>query len=189
MCKSISIISTIIRLRLRSLLRYVQWLWEMYIPTQNWLEKMKDAEIGKVYNHISLVFWSQFMFLVYCHSPWNQQSKKQHDLHYSFHNITRGVQRSTNMAKDTPHTSNITSITIHFLWTVMNFWVCSKGYQLHEFQVRISQITEKLEIKVMQRHETFERPVSPTHAQIGTLTASPIVPCSWSRLCINTPQI
>jgi len=81
---------------------------------------MRSAEIGKVYNCTSLDFWSLFMFLIYCHSQWNQQSKKQHNMHCSFHNIKRRVQRSINMAKATPYKSNITYITIHFLWTAMN---------------------------------------------------------------------
>jgi hypothetical protein len=149
---------------------------------------MKDAEIGKVYSHISLVFWSLFMFSIYCHSHWNQQCKKQHNMFYSFHNITRRVQKSINIAKTTLHKSNITSITISFLWTAMIFCDCSKGYQLHEFQVRISHILDKLSIEFMQKHETFETPVFPTHAQIGTLTASTVVPCSWNRHCFNTLQ-
>jgi hypothetical protein len=60
----------------------------------------------------------------------------------------------------------------------MNFCECSKGYQLHEFQVRISQILDKLAIEVQLEHATFEPPVVPTHAQTDTLTASPVVPCS-----------
>jgi len=84
---------------------------------------MKYAEISKVYNHISLVFWSLFMFLIYCHSHWNQQSKKQHYLQHSFHNITRRVQGSIKIAKPTPPKSNISSITICFLWTAMNLWL------------------------------------------------------------------
>jgi len=57
-------------------------------------------------------------------------------------------------------------------------FVTSKGYQLHEFQVRISQILDKLAIKVQLEHATFEPPAVPTHAQTGTLTASPVEPCS-----------
>jgi len=60
----------------------------------------------------------------------------------------------------------------------MNFCDRSKGYQLHEVQVKISQILEKLAIEVMHKHATFEPPAVPTHAQTGTLTASPVVPCS-----------
>ena len=159
----------------------------MYIPTQIWLEKMKEAEIGKVYNHISLVFWSPFMFL-FCHSHWNQHSKKQHNLLYSLHNIKGRVQRSINMAKSTPCKSNITSTTIYFLWLGINFCDCSKGYQLHEFQVRISQILDNLAIEIMQKHKTFEPPAVPTHTQTGTLTALQVVPCFWNRLCITTIQ-
>ena len=60
----------------------------------------------------------------------------------------------------------------------MNLCDCSKGYQLHDFQVRISQILDKLATEVRLEHATFEPPAVPTHAQIGTLTASPVVPCS-----------
>jgi len=81
---------------------------------------MRGAEIGKVYSHTSLVFWSLFMFLIYCHSHWNQHTKKQHNMDCSFHNIKRRGQRSINMAKATPYKSNITYITIRFLWTAMN---------------------------------------------------------------------
>jgi hypothetical protein len=81
---------------------------------------MKDTEIGKVYSHISLVFGPLFIFLICCHSHWNQQSKKKHNLQYSFPSVTRKVQRSTKIAKSAPHKSNITSIKICFLWTAMN---------------------------------------------------------------------
>jgi len=81
---------------------------------------MKIAEVCQLYNHTYLVFWSLFMSLIYCCSHWHQQSKKQHNMHYSFHHITRRVQRSINMAKATPHKSNITSITVCFLWTAIN---------------------------------------------------------------------
>jgi hypothetical protein len=60
----------------------------------------------------------------------------------------------------------------------INFCNCSKEYQLHEFQVTISQILEKPAIEVMHKHETFEAPAVPTHTQTGTVTASPVVPCS-----------
>ena len=60
----------------------------------------------------------------------------------------------------------------------MNFCDCSKGYQLHEVQVRISQILDKLTVEVMQKQETFVPPAVPTHTQTGILTASPVVPCS-----------
>jgi len=86
----------------------------------NLVRKMRVAEIGEVYSHTSLVFRSLFMFLIYCRSHWNQHTKKQHNMHYSFDTITRRVQRSINMAKATPHKSNITYITIRFLWTAMN---------------------------------------------------------------------
>jgi hypothetical protein len=55
------------------------------------------------------------------------------------------------------------------------FLDCSKGYQLHEMQVRISQILDKLAIEVQHEDATFEPPAAPTHAQTGTLTASPAV--------------
>jgi len=65
-----------------------------------------------------------------------------------------------------------------FLMNGNESFVTSKGYQLHEFQVRISQILDKLAIEVQLEHATFEPPAVPTHAQTGTLTASPVVPCS-----------
>jgi len=81
---------------------------------------MKIAEVCQLHNKTSLVFWSLFMFLIYCRSHCNQHIKKQHNMHYSFDTITRRVQRSINMAKATPHKSNKTSVTIHFLWMAMN---------------------------------------------------------------------
>jgi hypothetical protein len=60
----------------------------------------------------------------------------------------------------------------------MNLCDYSKGHQLQEFQVRISQILDKLAIEVLHKHETFEPPAGPTHAQTGTLTTSPVVHCS-----------
>jgi hypothetical protein len=42
--------------------------------------------------------------------------------------------------------------------------------------VRISQIIDKLATEVMHKHATFVPPAVPTHAQTGTLTASPVVP-------------
>jgi len=44
--------------------------------------------------------------------------------------------------------------------------------------VRISQILDKLATEVQLEHATFEPPAVPTLAQIGTLTASPVMPCS-----------
>ena len=88
---------------------------------------MRGVVIGKVYSQSSLVFWLLFMFLIYCHSHWNQHTKKQYNMHCSFHTITRRVQRSINMAKGTPHKSNITYITIRFLWMGMNLlWLIKR---------------------------------------------------------------
>jgi hypothetical protein len=56
--------------------------------------------------------------------------------------------------------------------------VISKGYLLNELQARISQILDKLATEVQPEYAAFVLPVTPTHAQIGTLTALPILPCS-----------
>jgi hypothetical protein len=52
------------RLKLRSLLKYVKWLWKnTYVPAQIWLEKkMKNAEVCKLYSQ-SYIF--SFLFIVY----------------------------------------------------------------------------------------------------------------------------
>jgi len=49
---------------------------------------------------------------------------------------------------------------------------------LWEIKLRIFQILDKIAIEVMHKHEIFEPPAVPTHTQTGTLTASPVVPCS-----------
>lgn len=56
--------------------------------------------------------------------------------------------------------------------------VTLKGYLLNELQARISQILDKLVTEDQPEYAAFEPPVTPTHAQIGTLTALPIMPCS-----------
>lgn len=56
--------------------------------------------------------------------------------------------------------------------------VTLKGYLLNELQARISQILDKLATEAQPEYAAFEPPVTPTHAQIGTLTALPIMPCS-----------
>jgi hypothetical protein len=53
-----------------------------------------------------------------------------------------------------------------------------KGYLLNELQARISQTLDKLATAVQLEYASFEPPATPTHAQIGTLTASPTMPCS-----------
>jgi hypothetical protein len=53
-----------------------------------------------------------------------------------------------------------------------------KGYLLNELQARISQTLDKLATEVQPEYASFEPPATPIHAQIGTLTASPIMPCS-----------
>jgi hypothetical protein len=56
--------------------------------------------------------------------------------------------------------------------------VTLKGYLLNGLQARISQILDKLATEVQPEYAAFGLPVTPTHAQIGTLTALPILPCS-----------
>jgi hypothetical protein len=53
----------------------------------------------------------------------------------------------------------------------INFCDCSKGYQLHESQDRISEILDELAKEAMHKHATLEPPAFPTHTQTGTLTA------------------
>jgi hypothetical protein len=58
----------------------------------------------------------------------------------------------------------------------MNSCDCSKGYQKYKFQVTtLSQILDKPAIEVRNKHETFEPPAVPIHAQTGT---SSLVPSS-----------
>jgi hypothetical protein len=80
-----------------------------------------------------------------------------------------------------PRTSQECNVIINhnkFLVKENVFSVTLKGYLLNELQARISQILDKLARKVQPEYAAFEPPVTPTHAQIGTLTASPVMPCS-----------
>jgi len=141
-----------------------------------------------VYSQSSLVFWLLFMFLIYCHSHWNQHTKKQHNMHCSFHTITRRDQRSINMAKATPHKSNITYITICFLWMAMNLlWPFKRISIAWDSGENIPNSWQACN-RSPPRKCNFKPPAVPKLAQIGTLTASPVVPCSWNRHCITTFQ-
>jgi hypothetical protein len=53
-----------------------------------------------------------------------------------------------------------------------------KGYLLNELKVKISRTPDKLATEVQLEHAAFETQAIPTHAQTGTLTASPIMLCS-----------
>jgi hypothetical protein len=59
---------------------------------------------------------------------------------------------------------------------------------LNELQARISQILDRLATEVPPEYASFEHPVTPARAQTGTLTASPIMPCSGNRNYITTYQ-
>ena len=128
------------------------------------------------------------MFLIYCRSHWNQHTKKQHNKHCSFHTITRRVQRSINMAKATPHKSNITFVTIRFLRMAMNLlWLFKRISVARVSGENISNFWQACNRSPAQTCN-FKPPAVPTLTQIGTLTASPVVPCSWNRHCITTLQ-
>jgi len=149
---------------------------------------MRGAEIGKVYSHTSLVFWSLFVFLIYCRSHWKPAYQETTQYALLFHTITRSVQRFITMAKSTSHESNITSITICFLWMAMNLWWMFKRISV----ARVSDENTPNSWQACNRSPAqtcnFKPPAVPKLAQIGTLTASILVPCSWNRHCITTLQ-